>query len=41
MYIYLLCVALYCVGLYSLCVVNRLRSISELRGIEGQALATK
>jgi hypothetical protein len=27
--------------LYSLCVANRLRSVSELRGIDGQASATK
>jgi hypothetical protein len=30
-----------CACLYSLCVANRLRSISKLQGIEDQALATK
>jgi hypothetical protein len=30
-----------CAYLYSMCVANRLWSVSELRGIEDQALATK
>jgi hypothetical protein len=37
LYIYLFV----CACLYSLCVANRSRFVSELRGIDDQALATK
>jgi hypothetical protein len=40
-YIYIYICLFVCACLYSLCVANRLRSVPELRGIEGQALATK
>jgi hypothetical protein len=41
MHIYMFVCLFVCACLYSLCVANRLRSVSELRGIEDQALATK
>jgi hypothetical protein len=41
MHIYIYICLFVCAYLYLLCVANRSRFVSELRGIDGQALATK